>query len=65
MLRSSSRLIPIADVAVLADLVRLGGSVKGEGLNLDHQLALFQQLSGLGEGLRGLAVGAASGRPCA
>ena len=50
-------------VAVLTDLVRLGGSVEGECLNLDHQLALFQQLSRLGEGLHGLAVGAASGHP--
>ena len=52
-----------SSVAVLTDLVRLGGPVEGECLNLDHQLALFQQLSRLGEGLLRLAVGAASGHP--
>ena len=45
------------------DLVRLRGSVEGEGLELDHQLALFQQLGSLGEGLHGLAFGRTAGDP--
>jgi dTDP-L-rhamnose 4-epimerase len=43
-------------VACLDDLVRLRGSVEGEGLELDHQLALFQQLGSLSQGIHGLAV---------
>ena len=58
-LRDEDELPPA--VACLADLVRLGGSVEGEGLDLDHQLALFQKLGSLGEGLHGLAVGPAAG----
>src|SRR6266571_5242259 len=50
-----------ADVAGLADAVGLGGAVEREGLHLDHQLVLCQQLGDLRQSLHGLTVGAATG----
>ena len=38
-----------AEVPLLADLVGLGRAGEGEGLDLDHQLVLFQQVGGLGQ----------------
>ena len=38
-----------------------GGAVEGEGLDLDHQLVLGQQVGDLRQGLHGTAVGTAAG----
>src|SRR5215213_68504 len=43
-------------VTVVADLVRLNDSIEGKRLELDHQLAFFQQLGRLGKSLHGLAI---------
>ena len=59
MVRGRGQLPP--DVAGLADAVGLGGAVEREGLHLDDQLVLGQQLSRQGQGLHGAAVGAATG----
>ena len=49
------------DVAGLADAGGLGGAVEREGLHLDDQLVLGQQVGRQGKGLHGAAVGPAPG----